>query len=308
MSLAKLKKVELREGWKHEAQDFTQWLAQEENLRQLGDEVGFDIKLTQTEAEVGDFHLDILAEEDGTGKKIIIENQLEITNHDHLGKLITYASGYDAKVIIWVVKDVREEHRRAIDWLNEHTDEDTEFYLVKLELWQIENSPYAPKFDVISKPNNWAKTVRESVSGELTETKLKQLQFWNSLCDFAKRNNSKLRFQKSYPQHWTNLSIGNSNAHLSLTINTRENALGVELYIPDNKELYNQLFQQKNSIEKELGEVPEWMELPSKKASRIKITCPANFEEEQKWEAYFEWFLEEAEKFRTVFQKFLKVV
>src|SRR3989344_3103649 len=210
-NLGQLKKVDLREAWKHEASHFTQWLAQEENLSLLADEIGFDIKLIQTEAEVGSFNVDILAEEENTGRKIIIENQLEITNHDHLGKIITYASGYDARVIVWIVKDVREEHRQAIDWLNEHTDEDIEFYLVRIELWQIEDSPLAPKFEMISKPNDWTKVVRSSTdTAKLTDTKVKQMEFWNEFKEYAKRNNSKLRLQKSYPQHWTNISIGSS--------------------------------------------------------------------------------------------------
>jgi hypothetical protein len=147
----------------------------------------------QIEAAVGSFNVDILAEEEGTGRKIIIENQLEVTNHDHLGKIITYASGYDAKIIVWVVKDVREEHRQAVDWLNEHTDEDTEFYLMKIELWQIENSPYAPKFEIISKPNDWAKAVRSSTdAGELTDTKVKQLEFWTQFKEYAKKRQTKL--------------------------------------------------------------------------------------------------------------------
>lgn len=307
MNLSKLKKIELREAWSHEAHHFTKWLAEEENLKMLGDELGFDIKLIQTEAGVGSFSLDILAEEDNTGKKIIIENQLEVTDHDHLGKLITYASGYDAKVIVWVVKDVREEHRQAIDWLNEHTDEETEFYLVKIELWQIDSSPYAPKFEIISKPNDWTKTVRHSAEvGELTDTKIKQLEFWNLFKDFAKRNNSRLRLQKCYPQHWTNISIGLSEAHVSLTINTRENLFGAELYIPSKKELYGKALENKEQIENELGEKLEWMELPERKASRIKVSMLANFEDKIKWEDYFEWMLKEAEKFQKVFPKYLK--
>ena len=160
-NLSRLKKVELREAWRHEAMDFTNWLAKEDNLTLLGDEIGFDIQLTQTEAAVGSFSVDILAEEANTGNKIIIENQLEMTDHDHLGKIITYASGYDARVIVWVVKDAREEHRNAVDWLNEHTDENLEFYLVRIEVWQIENSPLAPKFEILSRPNDWAKAVKE---------------------------------------------------------------------------------------------------------------------------------------------------
>lgn len=307
MNLAKLKKVELREAWKHEAIDFTRWLAEEPNLRLLADEIGFDIKLVQIEAAVGNFNVDILAEEENTGRKIIIENQLEITNHDHLGKLITYASGYDAEAIVWVVKDVREEHRQAIDWLNEHTDEDIEFYLVKIEVWQIEDSPLAPKFEIISKPNDWAKAVKESVGrGEVTETKLKQLEFWNRLRDYAKEQNARIRFQKAYPQHWTNISIGSSDAHMAFTIRSKENLFGVELYISDNKELYANLFQNKDAIERDLNEQLEWMELPEKKASRIRISYPGDFNDQTKWEVYFSWILGVAEKFQSVFPKYLK--
>jgi hypothetical protein len=307
MNLSKLKKIELREAWNHEAHHFTNWLAQEENLRMLGDEIGFDIKLVQTEAGVGSFSADILAEEENSGKKIIIENQLEVTNHDHLGKIITYASGYDAKIIVWVVKDVREEHRQAIDWLNEHTDDETEFYLLKIELWQIENSPFAPKFEIISKPNDWTKTVRKSSdSTQLTETKIKQLEFWDRFKDFAKRNNTKLRLQKCYPQHWTNISIGSSDAHISLSVNSREGIFGTELYISNNKDLYTKIFENKKSIEAEVGDALEWMELPNKKASRIKISTNGSFDDQTKWDDYFEWLLRKAEKFQQVFPKYLK--
>ena len=307
MSLGTLTKIELREGWKHEAIDFTKWLAQEENLRLLSDEIGFDIKLIQTEAQVGSFNVDILAEEENTGNKIIIENQLEITNHDHLGKIITYASGYDAKIIIWVVKDAREEHRKAVDWLNENTGEEVGFYLLKIELWQIGDSPFAPKFDIISKPNDWAKAVKSSAeSSELTDTKIKQLQFWDEFKSYAKENNTKLRFQKSYPQHWTNISIGNSDCHIALTINSPKNLFTCDIYIPDNKDLYQEFLSQKNSIEDELSEKLEWMELPNKKASRIRLSYPGNFEDEKKWDIYFSWLLAVAEKFKVVFPKYIK--
>lgn len=307
-NLGKLKKVELREAWKHEASNFTQWLAQEENLALLGDEIGFDIKLLQTEAAVGSFSVDILAEEENTGRKIIIENQLEVTNHDHLGKIITYASGYDASIIVWVVKDAREEHRQAIDWLNEHTDENIEFYLMQIELWQIENSPYAPKFEIVSKPNDWTKAVRSSTdTNELTDTKVKQLEFWTQFKEYAKKRQTKLHLQKSYPQHWTNISIGSSGAHISLTINSREASFGTELYIPDDKELYQKLLTNKDKIESELSEKPEWMELPAKKASRIRILTSGNFDDPTKWEDTFEWLLNEAEKFHKVFPKYIKL-
>lgn len=306
-NLGKLKKVEVREAWKHEANDFTSWLASEENLNILGDEIGVEIKLLQTEAKVGSFNVDILAEEQGTGRKIIIENQLEVTNHDHLGKVITYASGYDAQVIIWIVKDTREEHRQAIDWLNEHTDESCEFYLVRIELWQIENSPFAPKFEIVSKPNDWTKAVRRSTDQtDLTDTKVKQLEFWTQLKEFAGKKQINFRFQKCYPQHWTNVSIGSSDAYIGLTINSRDNLFGIEIHIRDDKELFKKLLSQKEKIESELNEKLEWMELPNKKASRILLQKEGDFDDDTQWEKIFEWFIFEVEKFIKVFPKFIR--
>lgn len=150
MELGKLKEIkDLRKVWAHEALDFTPWLAEEENLSELADAVGLEITLDETESSVGDFSVDIFAKETGTDRKIIIENQLEDTNHDHLGKLITYASGKDAEIIIWVVKRAREEHRSAVEWLNNHTDENIGFFLVEIKLYQIGESQIAPKFNVI---------------------------------------------------------------------------------------------------------------------------------------------------------------
>lgn len=307
MALGKLKKINLREEWKHEANDFTIWLSQEENLRLLGDEIGYEIVLLKTEAAVGNFNVDILAEEENTKKKIVIENQLEITDHDHLGKLITYASGHIASIAVWVVSDVREEHRKAIDWLNEHTDEDIDFYLLKIELWQIGESPYAPKFEIICKPNDWARSVKESSApGTWSETSLDQLEFWTQFKIFAFENKATIRLQKPSPQHWTSIGIGNSEACISLTINSVRGLFACELYIHDNKELYAQLLSYKDEIEKELGEIPEWMELPGKKASRIKISTPGDFKDKNRWNDYFRWLLSEAEKFHRVFPKYLK--
>lgn len=166
----------------------------------LGEEIGVEIKPIKTEANVGTFKVDILAEEGSTGRRIIIENQLEDTNHDHLGKIITYASGYDAEIIIWVVRDVREEHQRAIEWLNEHTDEKTGFFLIKVELWQIEGSNPAPKFEVMVSPNEWAKAIKASpTGGELSETKLQQLDFWTKFKNFVRTKDQRIRLQTPRP-------------------------------------------------------------------------------------------------------------
>lgn len=304
MELGILEKVNLRTTWPNEATDFTNWLAKEENLNLLSDEIGVDIKLLQTEANVGDFNVDILAEEENTGKKIIIENQLEMTNHDHLGKILTYASGHDAKFIIWVVRDVREEHRQAMDWLNDHTEEGINFFIIKMELWKIRDSPPAPKFQIISKPNEWAKIIKKSSSQDsLTETKLLQLEFWDKFKEYAVTNGTKLKLRKTYPQHWYDISVGSSNAHLALTVNTKEGEIGCELYIPDHKRLFEKLKEMKEHIEKELGAQLNWMELQGKKASRIKLTSKMDMTSKETWENCFSWLKIWVEKFYDVFGK-----
>jgi len=307
MELGKLNKVDLRTAWKNEASDFTTWLSKEENLALLADEIGISIVNPKTEVDVGRFSADIVAEEESANRKIIIENQLETTNHDHLGKLITYASGHDAKTIIWVVKEVREEHRQAIDWLNEHTDDETSFFAIKIELYQIGNSPLAPKFEIISQPNDWAKTIKSVGRSEVTDTKAMQHEFWNKFKEYAQARKTKLKLTKTYPQHWYNISVGSSKAHISLTLNTQANQIACEIYIPDSKNLFNSLIQHKEAIEKELGSKLEWQPLEGKKASRIKISKEGDLTNQKEWENYFEWLKTQSEKLHTVFSRYIKI-
>lgn len=310
IQLGKIEKLDLRQVWKHEANDFTGWLAQKENIELLSQEIEIEIDSDsiQTEASVGKFNVDILAQEANTGKKIIIENQLESTNHDHLGKIITYASGLGAEFIIWIVKEARSEHIQAIDWLNEHTDENTNFFLVKMELWKIDSSQPAPKFYVISKPNEWAKTIKTISRGEITETKESQFQFWNKFKEYTNEQGTILRLRKARPQHWYTIGIGSSEAHIALTINTRDKQIACEIYIPRIKELFNKLHENREKIETELGEKLEWMELPEAIASRIKLSRNADIAQTENWEEYFKWLKQMAEKFHKVFSKHVKKI
>ena len=304
--LSKLTKLDLREVWKHEALDFTNWLAENENLEALSDAVGVDIKLIQTEASVGKFNVDILAEEDLTGKKIIIENQLESTDHDHLGKIITYASGHDAEIIIWIVKDTRDEHQKAIEWLNDHTDQDISFFLIRIELWKIDDSKPAPKFEIVVSPNEWAKAIKSNpAKKELTNTKLQQLDFWDKLKKYIQRENPKLRLRTPSPQHWYDISIGSSDCHIALTINTRENLMGCEIYIDKNKELFNHFKIYKESIEAYIGEAAEWVD--AAKASRIKISTEVkDLFNDSELDNNFSWILSKVVLFQKVFGPHIK--
>lgn len=310
MKLEKLEKVDLRNVWKHEALDFTNWLAESENLTLLSDEIGVDISLIQTEAGVGKFSVDILAEEEQTGRKIVIENQLETTDHDHLGKIITYASGFDAEIIIWIVREVRDEHKQAVDWLNEHTDEKINFFVIKMEVWQIGNSPYAPKFYVVSQPNDWAKAIKKTNAqpSKVSATGLLQLEFWEKFREFAQSKNSKIRLGKPYPQHWFDISLGTSNAHITLTASNQLGLISSEIYIPNSKQLFIRLDNLKEKIHLELGFELEWAELPNKKASRIKALKQVNFSDVNQWEDYFFWLLEKTETFQWVFPKYIKTL
>jgi hypothetical protein len=303
--LGKLTKIDLRDIWPNEERDFSTWLAKEENINLLSDELGVEIEVLQNEASVGKFNLDLLAEESNTGKKMIIENQIETTNHDHLGKIITYASGHDANYVVWIFKDIREEHRHAIDWLNEHSDDETFFFGVKIELWQIGDSDPAPKFQVICKPNNWGKTIKRQVGGELTETKLLQLEYWQNLKEYGESQNVNLNFRTPRPQHWYDLSIGSSLCHTVWTVNTTKKRIGTDLYISDDKELFHYLYERKDQIEQLLGEKVLWMELDDKKASRIKIERKGDIYNRENWEEQFKWLIEWAEKFKRVFSPFI---
>jgi hypothetical protein len=306
MKLGELKQVALREVWVHEAHVFTKWLAEEENLALLANELDLDITLIESEASIGKFNVDILAKEITSDRKIVIENQLEQTNHDHLGKLITYASGVDAAVAVWVVAKDREEHKRAIDWLNEHTDEDVSFFLVRVELWQIDKSVVAPKFVIISQPNDWAKTAKNSVptGGQMTMTKALQLDFWEQFREYGQAHESKLKLRKASPHHWFDIGTGVGNWYISLTVNSHSNSMACQIYIADDMAVFAHFRSKRKEIETKLGAELEWLELSGRKSSRIRLSVPCKIQDIEKWPEYFSWLLSWAERFRDVFVEF----
>jgi len=304
--LGRLEQVDLREVWRHEERDFSAWLAQEENIELLASELGIEIEVIEREARVGSFEGDLLAEEANTGRKVIIENQLESTNHDHLGKLITYAAGFDAGIAVWIVREVRDEHKRAVEWLNEHTDERVGLFIVKMEIWRIGDSQPAPKFNVVVQPNDWAKAVKKAMNASrLSDTKLLQLEFWSSFNEAA-QGKTTLRLRKPQPQHWYNFSVGSSKAKMALTVNSSTKEIAVEIYIHNSKKLFECLYSHKEAIEETLGWELDWQPLPGKKASRIKIARTGDFAEKVRWPEYHLWMLETAEAFKEVFSRHIK--
>ena len=307
MELGILQEVsDLRSVWPNEAADFTPWLARDENIALLSVAVEMEIEVEESESSVGDFKADIFASEVGTNRKIIIENQLEDTNHDHLGKLITYASGKSANVVIWLVKRAREEHKAAIEWLNNHTDEEIGFFLCEIKLYRIGNSAPAVKFDVVERPNDWQKVIR-AADKEKPRHRLR-LEYWSAFNDyaFAKEDfSSEFSRRKPSIEHYIELSIGATGYHISLTFIQKRNEIGAEFYIADDKSFFHSLLKKRKEIESDFGMEMEWQELPSKKASRIRVRKKANLSCREEWESQFEWLSSMALKIKTVFKKFI---
>lgn len=210
--------------------------------------------------------------------------------------------------MIWIVKDVRDEHKQAVDWLNEHTDDRINIFAIRMELWQIGDSPYAPKFHVVSKPNDWAKAIKKSTSrADLSDRRLMQLEFWTQFQEYASAHGSTLRLlRKAYPQHWYDISIGNSKSHLSLVVDADNEQIRCEFYIRDSKPLFNALREKKDAIESKLPHELEWMELEGKKASRIRTVHTIDVANNGNWEASFQWLMDTAQQFQAVFADQMK--
>ena len=299
--LDKIEKVDLRDVWAHEALDFTKWLSQDASLKMLGDAVGVELELIETEASVGSFNVDIYAQEAGTGRKVIIENQLEDTNHDHLGKVITYAAGKGAEVVIWVVARARDEHRQAIEWLNQHTDSDFGFFLVEIELWRIGGSKPAPRFNVVEQPNEWTKTLK-SAEG-LSETDRVKLSYWTKYREVAQATPEFLKVfspRKAGPYAAIRLSCGSSSYHIALLIDTGKGCTGIEFYVPDDKEIGHKAIENQAAFEQALG--LQAVPFDAKKASGLRFykkdrKIKGN---EANWQAFIEEQLDWALKMKQV--------
>lgn len=307
MELSRLTKLPLRTIWKHEALDFTQWLALPENLELLAETIGVDLINAETEVGVGQFNVDILAE-DENGHKVVIENQLESTNHDHLGKLITYASGLQAEVCIWVVARARQEHEQAINWLNENSTEGANFFLIEVEAWKIGDSLPAPRFNIVAKPNDWAKTIKRQSTGanKITDLKLQQQEFWERLREYGEQNAKLVRsWRKALPQHWYNIGIGSTRAKLAAKVNTQETYVGLELYIYKDTDLFYELQSKKDKIEAILGYELDWQELPERKASRVIVIKSGDFQDKNQQDELIAWLVQKADEFTKVFRKLL---
>ncbi|MBR3017052.1 MAG: DUF4268 domain-containing protein [Clostridia bacterium] len=275
MKLGKLKEIDIRKVWAHEQFDFSKWLASESNIQELGDVLNLSLTNVETEKFVGNYRCDILCQDELTGKTVLIENQLEPTNHDHLGKIITYASGLDAAVVVWIVAEARDEHASAIEWLNKHTDEEVSFFLLEIHAYTIGDSMPAPQFHIVQQPNDFAKTAKSlSQKGELNDTQTCRLEFWTKLNDVIDQKGKPFNKRKPSTDHWYSVAVGTSQCHISIELVNKDHKIRIGLWIPDNKELFDTFMEHKTEIEQAVGMDLDWDRLEGKKASVVSIDIP----------------------------------
>jgi hypothetical protein len=304
---ASLESQEVREYWEHEAQEFTPWIASEiraERVSELEDSLGLDLEVIEEEKSVGRYNVDILAEVVDDNRKVVIENQLNPSNHDHLGKSIAYASGVDADIIVWISPRFYDEHRDAIQWLNENSREGVDLFAIRVEVWKIGDSDPAVRLNPVAEPSEWKEKAKRS-EGELTETEQLQEEFWTEFRDRIEDRDTPLSARKPYPQHWYNNPIGKVGFELSFIFNTRDNELRAQLIIEDDGEAYRELTDQSQQIEAEFGSELMWHEpeetRSGKERSRINVAKSVDVTEQDQWDEYHDWIIEHGEKFHDVF-------
>lgn len=303
-----LKKVDIKEIWKNEASEFTVWLCN--NLSTLGDVLEMELELEKREADVGELSLDILARDIGRNRLVVIENQFGRTDHKHLGQLLTYAAGYDSSAVVWIAEELREEHRQTLDWLNQNTTENIEFYGVVIEVIQIDNSRPAYNFKLVAFPNEWRKT-NISSGTQISEKREAYRLYFQNLIDALRAKNF-TNAQKGQPQSWYSFSSGLQGGITYSNSFAQGGRVRAEIYIDRgdtklNKDLFDKLLESKDDLEKEYGEPLEWERLDSKRASKIAIYRPGSIEEDEKaLDEIKDWSIEKLLKFKKVFAPKIK--
>lgn len=267
--IGRLERVPLREVWAHEALDFTQWL--ELNIDVLNEALNLEIVNVDREQSAGKFSIDLVAE-DIQGRQLIIENQLERSDHDHLGKLITYLTAMGAKGAIWIVKDPRPEHLAAVQWLNQALD--TDFYMVKVEAVKILDSAPAPLFTLIVGPSREAKEVGQTRK-DVAERYAMRNRWWTQLIERSAERTRLHAHITPGDYSWIGVSAGYPGMNYNYTVT--QNGRTAELYIDrgrgadeENRALFDELFGQKETIESVFGGPLSWEALEGKRACRVR--------------------------------------
>jgi hypothetical protein len=307
-TLGRLQPVALREVWTNEAAQFTPWLSQSENLRFLGEAIGIELDLECTEKDVGPFRADILCKETGTGYFVLVENQIERTDHNHLGQLLTYAAGLSAVTIVWVASKFTDEHRAALDWLNEVTCESINFFGLEVELWKIGDSLPAPKFNVVSRPNAFVKRLTTE-RGQGTQNELAYIPYWEELRNLILEKCPRLKPGKPAAQHWLSFQTLGNGVYLEALAGRRDKYIQVQIWIANDvdKSRIRKLLDYRDKIATELPGLI-WDENPAYKRSAVRLRISADPVDESDWRRQHEWFVQRLEAFHRIFAPLAKEI
>jgi hypothetical protein len=307
--LSVLQQVNPREVWTHEERDFTPWLL--ENGDRLAEALGIDLELTAAEHRVGPFELDLLGRDLTSDAVLMIENQLGPTDHGHLGQLLTYAAGTDAATIVWIATQFGEEHRQAIDWLNERTDESTHFFGVQLEVVRIDDSAPAPNLKVVAAPNDWQKRARRAGRGATAATGKRALyeEFWGRLIErvAAERPGwTRRRDLVGNTDSWVGFPSGVAGARLIMGF-ARGERLRHELYFQggsgeDNKRAFHAVASHRETLEREYGRALEFEDEPGNITARIADYGQGDVTEASEHERFIDWFIDSGDRFRRALE------
>ena len=307
MKLVKQIQISPRKMWPNEQQDFTPWLV--EHIDELGEKIGLELEVVGREVSVGPYSADILAKDISTNDYVVIENQLEKTNHDHLGKSITYASALNAKTIIWIATDFTEEHKKAFEWLNDNTNEDLAFWAIQLELWQISDDTASMRFNVICTPSTNVKTIKSKSSTE-TETTRFQLEYWTKFREKLLATKKFSSLHKPLPQYWFDVALGRSGINLSNTCNVQKGIVGIRVYISSKvvDTFLPALEARKNVINTALGCEPNWNPNPNASDKTITLQHKTNLSDPLQVEESLDWMVKQTINFWNVFSKEIKSI
>jgi hypothetical protein len=299
-----LRPVDPRAMWRDEAAHFTPWLAEPENIQRLGQAIGLELEVEHTEMAVGPFAADILARDSATGDYVIIENQLARTNHDHLGKAITYAAFLGASTIVWVAPAFTDEHRKALDWLNDNSVDTLSFFGIQVELWAIDESSPAVRFNVVSRPTELVRRATLQASGDLTPTRRIQLEWWTAFRDALVAAKALPSTQTPRPQYWYNIALGRTGYFLSATANVDDQRIGIRVYLMNRyagDAALAQLMESRSEIERELGQPLVWNPNPEASDKVIVLQREADIRVKDRWAEYLQWMVQSTVSMRRVF-------
>lgn len=299
-----LRRVDLREVWSREASEFTPWLA--ENIAAIGEALGMELELQGREAACGDFSCDLLARDLGSNRIVVVENQLSSTDHDHLGKLITYASGLDAGVVVWIAPEIRDEHRQALDWLNQRTESSLDFFGVVVEVLRIDESRPAFSFRPVAFPNQWRKgNVPTAGTGKPSARSEAYRSFFQDLIDTLREQHKFTNARVGQPQNWYSFASGVSSVTYGVSF-AQGGEVRAEVYIDtedaeENKAMFDALEKDKRAIEGQFGEPLRWERLDHRRACRVAVYRRGTIEDSEQLGEIKTWAVERLLKLKKVF-------